>query len=98
MSVRGSLGLVGGEQTVGSVKGAKEGGDVPQRARRGSLRRASAGLCSHQPRLNNSSGGIQRQCDRVLAPDDLYLPTGDSGLKFTMGYYLGKIFSVIVST
>ena len=81
-----------------SVKGAKEGGDVPQRARRGSLRRASAGLCSHQPRLNNSSGGIQRQCDRVLAPDDLYLPTGDSGLKFTMGYYLGKIFSVIVST
>ena len=24
---------------------------------------------------------------------DLYLPTGDSGLDFTMGYYLGKIFS-----
>ena len=34
---------------------------------------------------------------RVLARDDLYLPTGDSGLDFTMGYYLGKIFSVIVS-
>ena len=35
---------------------------------------------------------------RVLAADDLCLPTGDSGLDFTMGYYLGKIFSVIVST
>ena len=35
---------------------------------------------------------------RVLARDDLCLPTGDSGLDFTMGYYLGKIFSVIVST
>ena len=33
-----------------------------------------------------------------LRLDSLYLPTGDSGLDFTMGYYLGKIFSVIVST
>ena len=37
-----------------------------------------------------------------LRYDYLYLPAGDNGLDYyylgKMGYYLGKIFSVIVST